>query len=145
MAQDQVPAQGAAEAQGPLQVHRVARAEGGERGTSESFRTYLEHESVRLPLDDRQAHPVDCDTGADADSLDRRGGADRERCDAPVALERPDRTDLLYDPGEHQAPRPSRTTSASMSRSSPTDVVVMLPSLTALLRSRPPPPTTGVA
>src|SRR2546428_9586884 len=138
MAQDQVAPQGAAEAQGSLQVHRVARAEGRERGTGESFRTYLEHESVRLPLDDRQAHPVDRDTGADVDPLGRRRGADRERCEAPVTLERPDRTDLLYDPGEHRAPRPSRTTSASISRSSPTDVVVMLPSLTALLSSRPP-------
>ena len=47
MAQDEVPAQGATEAQGSLQVYGVSRTQGGERGAGESFRTDLEDEAVR--------------------------------------------------------------------------------------------------
>src|SRR2546427_8142767 len=145
MAQHEVSPQGAAEPQGPLQIHRVAGAEHRERGTGERLGTDLEREAVGPPSDDRQADAVHRDASADIDSLDRQRGADLERRDAPAAPERPDRPNLFDDPGEHQAPRPSRTMSASIRRSSPTGVVVMLPSFTALLSSRPTPPTTGVA
>src|SRR5262249_9295128 len=77
--------------------------------------------------------------------VERGARLDLEPRKLRALLDRADRADFLDDAREHQALRGSRTTSASTRRSSPRGVTVKLPRRTALLSSRPEPPTTGVA
>src|SRR5262249_56073793 len=96
-------------------------------------------------LDHSQADAIDGDASSDVHPIEGDARLDLEPGEPLAALDRTDRANLLDDAREHQAPRGSRTTSASIRRSSPSGVTVKPPSRIALLSSRPAPPTTGVA
>jgi len=50
MALDEVAAEGALEAQGPLEVHAVAAREGAQRGALERLRSHVEDEAVTIEV-----------------------------------------------------------------------------------------------
>src|SRR5262245_37537166 len=145
MAQDEVAAQRATEAQGSLQIDGVADAQARQGRPAEGLWTDFEQKSGGPPLHDREAYPVHRDAAADVGAVDRHRRLHFERRDARADLDGPYGTDLLDDAGEHQTPRAALRTSASISTSSPSAVTVRAPSRTAFFSSRPTPPTTGVA
>src|SRR5216110_2568024 len=142
VSEDEVTTERAAETQWALEVDGAPGPKRAERCARQRLRPHLERESFGRHLDHGETYAAHRDARANLAALARHARGDIQPRDVALACDGAYGADLFDDSREHGYVDSTRSTSASMRRSSPMGRAVIPASLTADFSSRPAPATT---